>query len=132
MEPVTIKRLRQFDSVYNAIAWAQNQIEPTPKNPVKPRMTTQQPSLGEVQIYSGLLEIYDKAYAEYSKELADVKERTLNIYCTLVDYIREESGLNNIPEQYRSKVYNKAYSDGHAEGYYSVYQHLCNLVEIFE
>ena len=47
------------------------------------------------------------------------------------EYIREESGLNNIPIQYRDKIYNKAWQDGHSDGFYSVYQHLTELVNIF-
>jgi len=46
-------------------------------------------------------------------------------------YIKDIAGLNTIPKQYQEKVWSKAYSDGHSNGYVEVYNCLNNLLEIF-
>ncbi len=49
------------------------------------------------------------------------------------DWVKENSGLyTKVPEKYQSKVYYKAYEDGHANGYTEVYIQLLSLIEIFE
>ena len=46
-------------------------------------------------------------------------------------YIREKSGLNDIPEDKRSKVYSLAWDRGHSSGYAEVYNELVSLVDLF-
>ena len=62
-----------------------------------------------------------KIYNKHVNEINDI----------INEFIKIESGLNEIPEQYQDKVYNKAYEDCHGNGMYSVYLELCSLVEIF-
>jgi len=49
----------------------------------------------------------------------------------IIEYIKSESGLGKVPEQYRDKLYRIAYERGHSSGFYEVYQELCELVDIF-
>ena len=102
-----------------------------PKKPHEPRLLSFKPSVEDIENYqkqldeySSLLESYKEAkkiYDEVSNTIASIKE----------EMIRDDSGLNNIPEQYREKVYSVAWNNGHSDGYISVYNHLCELVEIF-
>ena len=61
-----------------------------------------------------------------------IREHNGEVNVLIEGFIKKESGLFDIPEQYQNKVYYRAYSDGHSAGYYEVYQKLCELVEIFE
>lgn len=102
-----------------------------PKKPHEPQLSSFKPSVEDIENYqkqldeySSLLESYKEAkkiYDEVSNTIDSIKE----------EMIRVDSGLNNIPEQYREKVYNIAWRNGHSWGYTSVYNHLCELVEIF-
>lgn len=90
------------------------------------------PTSDEAKVYYESLVQYEKDLVEFNKE-KEIKASIRDEYNSLIiDYIKEVSGLNNIPEQYRGKVYEKAYQNGHSSGYYEVYNSLCSLIEIFE
>lgn len=102
-----------------------------PKQPAKPFLknghTTQ-----DVLDYATKLSEYEKVMEVYHKEKEQYKEACNVINNAIVEYIKQSSGLYNIPEKYQSKVYSLAYENGHSDGYYSVYYKLCDLVDIFE
>ena len=71
------------------------------------------------------------------KFLQEQHKKQANLHNMQVDtlmnaLIAYEAGLDNVPEQYRSKVYSKAWSTGHSSGHYAVYQELSELVKIFK
>lgn len=73
---------------------------------------------------------------EVEKEIRKQQQKTFSCVQSEIDsvfeqYIREKSGLNTIPEQYRDKVYSYAYQQGHSSGYCEVYNYLLELVYIF-
>ena len=72
-----------------------------------------------------------KKYAEYEVRYFEYKKVKIAIENVAVEFIKEMSGLNEIPEQYRDKVYSKAYEYGHSSGLSEVYNTLVDLVEIF-
>jgi len=81
--------------------------------------------------YADKLELYEKEMEEYKVQEKECNIHNLKVDSLILDFIKNEAGLNNIPEQYWNKVFSKAWSDGHSSGYYEVYQKLCELVEIF-
>ena len=52
---------------------------------------------------------------------------------TDLDYkINAEKLLEQVPEQYRDKLWEYAYMQGHSCGYQEVYNYMLDLVEIFK
>lgn len=49
-----------------------------------------------------------------------------------INDIHEETGLNNLPENQKQKVWNLAWGYGHSSGYYSVYGYLVDLINLFK
>lgn len=89
------------------------------------------PKSKEIRAYADVIEEHEKYNRR--RELATKKQRegvprTEDI---LEGFIREKSGLNGIPKQYRDKVYRFAWDKGHSSGYSEVYYYLQELVEIF-
>lgn len=97
----------------------------------KPRIIAN-PTVEQAKEFVIALETYETRMLTFKKEqsLHDNERKRLNIL--LEEFISEESGLNDIPEASRSKVWSKAYAYGHSSGYYSVYQELCELVALFK
>jgi hypothetical protein len=54
------------------------------------------------------------------------------VYSLLTIKLKEDSGLNTIPEQYRDKVYAYAYEQGHSSGMSEVSIYLERLLQIFD
>ena len=119
-----------YISVYTIIEKAEDFKQSYPATPYKPRLKDNAAS-SEVKEYAKLLEQYEEEYKEYELDIHIVHRSNINIDNEIELFIKEISGLNNIPEKSRDKVYYKAYRDGHSSGLYSVYQQLCELVELF-
>ena len=100
--------------------------------PIRPILHTNTPNKEELEEYNSKLDVYTKESAEYEKSVNAYKEEFVRLYGLLEDMIKEDSGLNTIPEQYRDKVYSYAYQQGHSSGYGEVYNYLLDLVDIFE
>lgn len=131
MEQVTLKVLQELSSVEHAISWARKQYGDSPKLPTKPVLKNNHTS-EDVGEYQKNLQLYEKAYDDYKIEKERFYTNRSKIDAVIVEFIKEESGLNSIPEQYREKIYSKAYEDGHSDGYYEVYLKLNSLIEIFD
>jgi len=87
----------------------------------------------DVTMYLELLKEHEKKIEIYDTVVKECKSVNQKFEGILVEYIKEVSGLNIlVPEQYRDKVWEKAWSDGHSDGLYEVYNNLLSLVEIFE
>jgi hypothetical protein len=100
--------------------------------PKHPLLLGNKPTAEEMKIYSEALLVYEKELQEYETKDDFYRTESGRLWSLLEDKVKEDSGLNDIPEQYRSKVYSYAYELGHSSGYGEVYNYLCNLVNIFE
>ncbi len=120
------------ENVSQAEEFIKSQYLPYPEKPKQP-LIKQGMSSTELKEAALKQEQYEIDIVKYKEEKEKYQEHKNNLESILIDYIKEVSGLNKIvPEQYRDKVWSKAYSDGHSSGYYDVYINLNELVAIFE
>lgn len=132
MEIVTIEKLKEeFNEISTAIQWAFDQVGDYPKRNPKPMLPTKH-GAAEVLKYADQLKEWEDSKEIYDNKIKIRKERESNIISIVESFIKDESGLDKIPKQYQDKVYYRAYSDGHSNGYYEVYLKLVELVEIFD
>lgn len=128
---MNVKVLQQFDDVSTAIDYAKMQYGAYPANNLrKPVLPVKLNSEIIAKYYTDYLE-YEELVKKQGKKQTDYNRRVNEINDVIIEFIKEESGLNTIPEQYRDKVYGKAYQDSHGSGFYETYLQLCSLVEIF-
>lgn len=135
METVTIEKMNEQYSwngvcVYEAIKWALQQREKYPFRPMKPTIEYGCSSI-EAKQYAIDLEEWEKLEEEYKSKKLVCQRVENDINDVIIEYIKSESGLGKVPEQYRDKLYRIAYERGHSSGFYEVYQELCELVDIF-
>ena len=131
METVTVEKMKDIGDCYAAIEWAQKQRAEYPETPKKPSLPNKHTSI-EAKQYSIHLETYERLREDYDGELAVWKADENAINEIIVEFIKGEADIDSVPEQYRAKLYSKAWEGGHSSGYVSVYQELCSLVEIFK
>lgn len=101
-----------------------------PKAPVRPTKPNRGASSSEYKVYANELEVYEAIVNdEYTPQIELYKARTNQIRTLIEEWIKDHVGLSSVPEQYRNKVWNKAYADysGAADLLYK----LESLVEIF-
>lgn len=118
-------------SIHNTIEYAQGFRMEYPSAPKKPFLKNGANSV-EVMQYASDLKQYEDVQESYKIAKNGYYEVDSEISKIIEEFIKEESGLNTIPEQYRAKVYNRAWEEGHSYGYGEVYIHLINLVDIFD
>ena len=99
------------------------------EKPVKPKMTGN--TSEDAKKYAIDLEDYEFQMDVYRELRVECAAHNLAIEQEIESRIKEDSGLNSIPEQYRDKVWSYAWSQGHSAGYHEVQNHLVNLVGIF-
>jgi hypothetical protein len=99
--------------------------------PSVPKIKSNTPTTEEMKTYSDSLLEYEKALEDYVFKDNLYRNESSRLYTLLEDKIKEDSGVNDIPEQYRSNVYSYAWEQGHSSGYGEVYHYLCDLVSIF-
>jgi DNA-binding ferritin-like protein (Dps family) len=129
---VTLEAMKDFNSVMEAIQWAESQYKNEYKSaPSKPILSNNATS-EEARKYADLLEVYEKETIDHKETIRLYYEKMNKIQSVIVEYIKDYTGLNTIPKQYRDKVYSKAYEDGHSGGFYEVYLKLESLLEIFD
>ena len=117
--------------VYEATEHTKTLYPKYPESPVKPRLLTIKSTPAEHREYANQLEKYNELMVTFRHEKDEHRKIVSEIDNELIEYIKEVSGLNTIPEKFREKVWNKAYEDGHAYGYSEIYNHLIDLVDIF-
>jgi len=108
-----------------------DKIGPYPEKPEKPVLDRNH-NAEQAKVYAMLMLSYENAFAEFEKARMEHLNHKGKIEHEIREMIRKESGLDDIPEQYRWKVWELAWKEGHSAGYYEVYHWLCKLVEIFE
>ena len=103
-----------------------------PQRPSKPMLAPKH-STEDVLEYSKKLETYDACLEEYK-----LQKSLYNEICGQLNSLKEEFIKNYtdfykvVPKSKQSKVWWKAWEDGHSYGYYEVYLQLDSLVELFE
>ena len=119
--------------VYETIQAAQKELMvPRIQSPKRPQIKGDLRMIERLRQLSNETEIWASEMQTYESEMATIRLHNMKVDALILAFIKKESGLNDIPEQYQNKVFSKAWSDGHSSGYYEVYQQLCELVEIFE
>lgn len=127
---ITVQKLRDFGNISEAIKYAQEQYGEYPSKPSKPNLKHGHSSV-EAKQYVSDLEAWEKGMVEYNKQKSEYQERSSLVNEVIEDFIKDEAGLDTVPETSRGKVWSKAWSDGHSNGYSEVYGVLCSLVDLF-
>lgn len=103
---------------------------PFPVRPDKPRLQKTH-TKDQVLYYAKELEKYETEYEIYEKLKIQYDQQFQRMSEIMTEWVKKEALFHNVPEEYRDKVFAKAYSDGHAHGWSSIYNHLLELVDIF-
>lgn len=98
-----------------------------PKKPISITLNTSQ----EAHDYGNKLFEYEKEKKEYDEKCMILRVHRLIVDGAIVDFIKQQSGLYDVPVIYQEKVYQKAYESGHSEGYYEIFLKLKRLTDIF-
>lgn len=118
--------------VYKAQEKIREQLNPLyVSKPIAPRLKDKTPTKEDMEDYSKAVILYEKELEEYTFKNEFYRQESNRLWNLLEEKIKEDSGLNDIPEQYRNKVYSYAYQEGHSSGMGEVYNYLIELVEIF-
>jgi hypothetical protein len=120
-------------SIYKAQDAIREYLKPLyVSKPKEPLLKSLKPTEEEVSNFLAEKEKYKTDLEDYKTKDEFYRKESSRLYSLLEYKIKEDSGLNNIPEQYRDKVYSYAYQQGHGSGYGEVYNYLLDLVEIFD
>lgn len=130
-ELVTLEKLRNTQSISQAIEWAKEQYGEYPVRPKKPSLKSNLNST-EAKQYATNLEKYENEITDFNERLAVWKADQTEINNVIERFIKDEVGFNIVPVKYQDKVWSKAWEMGHSSGYYEVYLKLNSLIEIFE
>lgn len=119
-------------SVQEAIEYI-GSLEPSyTQAPKTPRLGTGHTST-EVKEYASLLEQYEKDIIAHKETRKIENEQIKQLNTVLEDYIKDEAGLyDHVPKDKQDKVWSLAWQQGHSSGYSEIYNHLLDLVNLFE
>lgn len=123
---------RNFTSVYDVIEFAENtfQVE-FPARLTKPLLTSNPTSEDAMEFAKKLAE-WEVALPVFHADVNQRMDHNQKVDLLIEEYIKRESGFYDIPKRSQSKVWNKAWEDGHSSGYGEVYSHLRELVDLFD
>lgn len=128
----TVEYLKKnFDSVHKAYEYFRT-LQKSYKHITRPISPNSNASSSVYLDYANKLIEYEKQKEINDKEIKEIRLYNDNLDSIFEEYIKDMAGLNTIPEQYKSKVYSLAYSNGHSGGYVKIYNELLNLIEIFD
>ena len=86
----------------------------------------------DARSYAEQLENWETNEAKLKTEREAYYEQEQKIVVLLEGFIRYVTDFDeNVPEKSRSKVWQRAYEVGHSSGWYSIYQELNSLVDLF-
>jgi hypothetical protein len=131
---LTVQELIEFsklNGVSSAIKYAEEQYGEYPLIPKKPILTKFATSK-EVFEYAESLAEWELKAENFKDVVNNWYENKNKINSIIISFIKEVAGISVVPEQYREKLYLKAWSDGHSDGFYEFYIQLQSLIEIFE
>jgi hypothetical protein len=107
-----------------------------PKKPQVPLDRCGTPVTADEYIaFAKLLKSYELEYAEWKNGKAkEVRQFNEEIEDRLEELVKEKAGLTtlNISDNQKRKLWERAWDEGHSQGYLAVYEELCELVELFE
>ena len=131
---LTVQELIEYskiNGVYRAIKYAEEQYVVCPPTPRKPKLTNYATS-SEVFEYGKRLAEWEVETEAYKVAHNNWMENKRKIDSIIESFIMESASISVVPKQYREKLYSKAWSDGHSNGFYEVYMILKSLIEIFK
>ena len=117
--------------VNSGIVFAKSKYPMYVDKPSKPTLGNK-PTSSEALEFANKLKKYEDLIVIYKAEYISRQEKITLIDGIIEEFIKDVAGIKNVPEKYRDNVYSKAYSDGHSDGFFSVYQKLCDLCDIFD
>ena len=117
--------------MYQQIQDLLDKIGPCPEKPNKPTLPAKH-TAEMARAHAVNIEVFEAEFVEYDKARDTYLLNKGRIEHQVGELISRESGLFNLPEQYRDKIWSIAWKEGRSAGYHEVYQWLCKLVEIFE
>jgi hypothetical protein len=130
-EKLTLEKLNYYmGDFYEVIEYARTFKPSTHERPHKPILANKATS-DDVFIYGNLLKGYEDQMEKYKADKAVYDQANHDIESVIEEYVKSEAGLDDVPEQYRAKVYSYAYQEGHSSGWSGIYNHLIELVDIF-
>ncbi len=129
-DKITLSVLESFGDVYGAIRFVRESHKPWPDSITKPFLKRDH-SVAEAKDYAKALEKYTKDEILYKKAKDEVIKYNNELDNLLETLMKEESGLNKLPEANRAKIWSLAWENGHSSGYSDVYTHLCDYINLF-
>lgn len=127
-----LNQLVEIEGIYSAIQYGINNYLTSPQKPAKPQMPIGTPTSTQAREYADKLEEWEAAIPIWKEARENCIDYNRDIDGHIEYAIKTYAGLQNIPQQYRDKVWQKAWEDGHGYGFGEVYNKLCSLLEIFE
>ena len=130
--PVLPKSIQ--DLSYDGIMDGLNKLNEMKAYVAKPRRPpiNHHPTSAELLALAELQADYERKLVEYEEHKKQAGLHNMKVETLMNALVASVAGLDLVPEQYRSKVYSKAWSTGSSSGHYAVYQELVELVEIFK
>ena len=117
--------------MYQQIQGLLDKIGPCPEKPNKPTLPAKH-TAEMARAHAVNIEVFEAEFVEYDKARDTYLLNKGRIEHQVGELISRESGLFNLPAQYRDKIWSIAWKEGRSAEYHKVYQWLCKLVEIFE
>lgn len=134
METLRTKTLNQMyndSSDYDAIKNAENEILykiKEPRRKTKPVLSTKHTTT-EVEEYLLKLKEWEDDAVSYEEQRRGFHEQRQEVEYAILEYIKDKTSFNDVPEQYREKVWSKAYLD--YDDYNHFYNKLTDLIDVF-
>ena len=133
MKTITIYDLKEKlkgSTIGEVIEWARGMKPMYPSCKVKKPTLLPNHTVEQIDAYREAFKEYTKANEIYQKEKQEFQDASTAIDNAVEEFIKEESGLLDLPEDKRNKVWAKAYEDRHGSGFLEVYHELCDLVDL--
>lgn len=118
------------ETLYEAIERAESLKIDYPIRPIKPSLSGNS-TPDDHRRYADKLEKYEVDFPQYKIDHEIVSDYNQEVDRLIIDLIKHEAGLNNVPEKSRRKVWDRAWDEVHSSGLYGVYQKLEDLVDLF-
>lgn len=130
--PALPGRLPNLDTPYDTINAAKQLKVDYPKKSPKPILPPNHRST-DVEVYLIAMKEWEADVENYDALKKQINDHNYMVDQLIMRFIWDASGLNShVPEQYRQKLWDLAWAEGHSDGYCEVFNRLNRLVEIFE
>jgi len=127
---LTLQDLINIGDVYKAIQFADSHKKDYPKMQMESPRLPNKPTAEDYIKYGQELKPYEEAKAKHKEEVDEIRKYNQEISNLIIDFIKDQSGLKDLPEIKQNKVWSKAYEEGRSSGYYEVYNELVDLIEL--